>query len=88
MSAEQWFYRLDGEPRGPVSPVQCAKLIRGGTVLPDTEVSLDGQTWQTLRAALADVSSDQPGDTGSWMNAPTLIPGDVKLPPNGPNKPE
>jgi hypothetical protein len=100
MSGDLWYYRLDGRSHGPFNSVQFAKLIRGGTVLPDTEVSFDGQSWQTLNAALADVPADPPTDppAGSpadpsaepldWMNAPTLMPGELKLPPDWKNNPD
>jgi hypothetical protein len=73
MSPEEWYYRLDGRPHGPFTPVQFEKLIRSSTVTLDTEVSTDGQAWRTLREVLA-----EPGDAGGC--APTLIPGQVKLP--------
>ena len=74
MLADQWFYRLDGRPHGPFTPAQFEKLIRGHTVALDTEVSTDGQTWKTLRAALADVPPDPaPRADVDWMNAPTRL---------------
>jgi hypothetical protein len=100
MTGDLWYYRLDGQSHGPFNSVQFAKLIRGGTVSGDTEVSFDGQSWQTLSAALADVPADLPADstTGApadappdsadWMNAPTLMPGDIKLPPDWKNNPD
>jgi hypothetical protein len=96
MTGDLWYYRLDGRSHGPFNSVQFAKLIRGGTVRGDTEVSFDGQSWQTLQDALADVPADPPdgaspapaADSTDWMNAPTLMPGDVKLPPDWKDKPE
>jgi GYF domain 2 len=81
MPTEQWYYRLDGKPHGPFTAAQFEKLIRGHTVVPETEVSTDGQTWQTLRQAMAGVPADAPVDPAEWMNAPTLVPGEVRLPP-------
>ena len=74
MPAEEWYYRLGGVARGPFSEAQFQKLIRTRTVTSDTEVSHDGQTWQTLRAAMAGVPPGQPVDPDDWMNAPTLTP--------------
>ena len=90
MTGDLWYYRLDGRSHGPFNSVQFAKLVRGGTVRADTEVSFDGQTWQTLRAALADVPDPpQPAeDPTDWMNAPTLMPGELKLPPDWKNNPD
>jgi hypothetical protein len=79
MPPEQWFYRLEGKPHGPFNVAQFQKLIRGHTVTPETEVSTDGQTWQTLRAALA----APPADPQDWMKAPTLLPGEVPVPGRG-----
>ncbi len=80
MDAEQWFYKFEGKPHGPFNAVQFEKLVRVRTVSPDTEVSNDGKTWQTLAAALASPADD--ADATDWMNAPTLMPGDVP-PPTG-----
>ncbi len=81
MATEQWYYRLDGKAHGPFTPFQFDKLIRGHTVTPDTEVSTDGKTWQTLRAALTPVAEDSPPNAADWMNATTLLPSDARLPP-------
>ena len=77
MPAEEWYYRLDGVARGPFSEAQFQKLVRTRTVTPDTEVSHDGQTWQTLRAAMAGTPPDQPIND-DWMNAPTLTPAEFR----------
>jgi hypothetical protein len=94
MSADQWFYRLDGRPHGPFTPAQFEKLIRGQTVTLGTEVSIDGHTWKSLREALADVSARTTTDPEpaspipDWMNAPTLILGDTALPPSSKPQPK
>jgi hypothetical protein len=86
MSADQWFYRLDGRPHGPFTPAQFEKLIRGHAVSLDTEVSLDGHLWKPLRDVLATMLASAPPDPEpaepipDWMNAPTLVPGDMPLP--------
>ena len=76
MTTGPWYYRLDGEVHGPFTLAQFEKLIRGKAVSPETEVSNDGQMWQTLRAAMSS-TSDAPADSKDWMNAPTLIPGQL-----------
>jgi hypothetical protein len=83
MPAEQWYYRLDGRPHGPFTTVQFDKLIRGKTVTHNTDVSRDGKTWQSLRDLLAGVPADDPpsSSTSEWLNTPTLVPGDIVLPP-------
>ena len=86
MSADLWYYRHDGKPHGPFTPAQFEKLIRGRTVTPDTEVSLDGQVWKPLRDIFPpapEATSDAPPD---WMTAPTLLPGDINLPPDWKSK--
>ncbi len=83
MPADQWFYRLDGKPHGPFTSAQFEKLIRGRTVMPDTEVSNDGLTWQTLRQAMAGGPANAPVDPADWMNAPTLLLGGEKSPSEG-----
>ena len=83
MPVEQWYYRLDGRPHGPFTTVQFEKLIRGKTITLNTDVSRDGRTWQTLRDVLAGVpAEDSSSSTSSeWTNTPTLVPGDIALPP-------
>ena len=79
MPADQWFYRLDGKPHGPFTAAQFEKLIRGKTVDADTEVSNDGKAWLTLRQALAMEPDQTQCDSAEWMNAPTLLPGQVRI---------
>jgi hypothetical protein len=81
MPTNEWYYRLDGKPHGPFTSAQFEKLIRGRTVGPDTEVSTDGHTWHSLRKALEGVPANEGVDSCEWMNAPTLLPGQVMLPP-------
>jgi hypothetical protein len=83
MPAEQWYYRLDGRSHGPFTPVQFEKLIRGKTVTPTTDVSMDGKTWQTLRDHLAGIPADDPTNSppAELMDATTLIPSQIALPP-------
>jgi GYF domain 2 len=81
MPSDQWYYRLDGKPHGPFTNAQFEKLIRGHTVGPDTEVSTDGQTWQSLRQAMAGEPSDAADDPSDWMNATTLLPSQMRIPP-------
>ena len=88
MLAEHWFYRLDGRPHGPFTPMQFEKLIRGHTVTLDTEVSSDGRTWKTLRATMTGEPPDEsPPTDADWMNAPTLLPNDPRTRRTEPNRP-
>ena len=84
MPTEQWYYRLDGRAHGPFTSIQFEKLIRGKTVTPQTEVSLDGKNWRTLNSVLASISGVEPADPSpsELMNQATLLPGEVSLPPN------
>ena len=90
MLASQWYYRLDGKPHGPFTAAQFEKLIRGKAVDAETEVSNDGKTWLTLRQTLAQEPDQTQCDSAEWMNAPTLLPGQVRVaipPPTNEKKP-
>jgi hypothetical protein len=83
MADEQWYYRLDGQAHGPFSSIQFEKLIRGKAVTARTEVSRDGTTWKPLWEVLAAVPDDPPpAREPDWMTAPTLLPGEIKVPPS------
>jgi len=69
---------VHGKPHGPFNIAQFEKLIRGNAVSLDTEVSADGKAWLTLREALAGLPD---ANSSGWADNPTLLPGDVKLPP-------
>ena len=62
----QWFYAIDGERLGPVSPEELAVLVAHGTVAPTTLVWREGfanwQAWSEVEAQnpLPEVSDDAP----------------------------
>jgi hypothetical protein len=86
MLADQWYYRIDGKSHGPFTVAQFEKLIRGKAVVAETEVSNDGKTWQTLLQTLDSVPSQPQPDSAEWMNAPTLLPGQVRIIPPPPKE--
>jgi hypothetical protein len=76
----KWYYLLDGVARGPFNAVQFEKLIRGKTVTAKTEVSQDGVTWRCFADFLA--AAEEERSDSSIMNDVTLLPGEVRLPPD------
>jgi RsiW-degrading membrane proteinase PrsW (M82 family) len=59
--ADQWYYLVGSETRGPVPSAQIAQLIRGGSLSASTQVAQAGwPNWSPASAALSHLLAPQP----------------------------